>query len=1146
MELDPPTGQKKRQRPPSPPAASGHFKRHCRNVLPLHAARRECIVAPRSSGRKTLQDPISPYSSFPLDEALKWRRFLDGLENYDYPESSAAVAPVVEHTEPVLRGTEIEGETVTGHEELGSTVVDESNGLFPRISRKGAANVAGDPARETGSEVMQEAGDDNEMIGEGGHVENHHVMPEQVLHTDSFTSVCSLDAPMDPSPQSCSLGAVTVAGGPAMETGSEVAQEVAQEEEDFEVGMESVLCQMMVGGEHVENHHVTPEHVLRTDSFTSVCSLDVSMDPSPPSWSQGAVTVAGSPAMGAGSKATQEVVQGEQCPEVGMEGVLCSHSFAGVSAPADDEQMMGGEEDTENHHVIPEHVLRTDSFTSVCSLDAPMDPSHNFSLGAMTVTGGPAMGTGSKATREVAQGERGPEVGMEGVLRSHSFADVSVPADDEQMMGGQEDAENHHVMPEHVLRTDSFTSVCSLDAPMDPSSHSWSLSAVAVAGDPAMEARNREEGVEAGIEPILRSDSFAGVSSLDVPQVVPGVQLRSVTFIRTVDQKDEFETMSPPFAQNPRRQDVDVRMEPVPRSHSFASLRSLDCGEPMGASPDVDELESGSDSELEVAGEEHSSAQMECVQRSFSCVHIYDMEQVDSTLQETPGLESIPQTSSSDNVLSYPHQDDSRFRTLLSATTSDDIQSRAGSMYIQEQHSVPENRQAISPTALGSTLSLRLRLRNQVQPILVQPSPDDIVASDGERSEKSTAEMTLLNPAMAKLYQRLVSDNEALRRNDFAQYILASERPNELTSDPSLSGQPKGIPNPHDADVDDDLDLDDVGPTKKRKKNTTMKRNSGRVRTARLVREHMVTVMNRTRDAWGRLSDISSVPRGQVLVFNTNGENGPSIINCQFFLEKEDIDDCLASAATKWNECARKHFKSTFYQKHPEETSNTKEVDSCFQVHLEYLKDVFSKQHTQSRSSKMTATQKNRRIGRRRDCCSRRIEGLGAHARNPNIKRLHRFAKENLTWDVCSGDESSSEGCKARKDDPRYITTLTWRAKAVRTFMGHLDLLYLSLRYPDGENPTPGKFPVQRLHPLTLTPPAAARMEKAHDDVVPGLPINFYCEEWLKEQTPEQIAKLHAVEAVDLTIPDEILDIARRYIPVTSRKGKPLPMPVDL
>lgn len=93
----------------------------------------------------------------------------------------------------------------------------------------------------------------------------------------------------------------------------------------------------------------------------------------------------------------------------------------------------------------------------------------------------------------------------------------------------------------------------------------------------------------------------------------------------------------------------------------------------------------------------------------------------------------------------------------------------------------------------------------------------------------------------------------------------------------------------------------------------------------------------------------------------------------------------------------------------------------------------------------------------------------------------------------------------------RYIvTTLPWRAAWIHEWMLVFDRLHLYSRFSDTGRATRGAFPHvrilgtgERIDRHCITPPI-------------GLPRNFYCPQWLSQQTPEFIDSLEMAEEIDL------------------------------
>lgn len=130
---------------------------------------------------------------------------------------------------------------------------------------------------------------------------------------------------------------------------------------------------------------------------------------------------------------------------------------------------------------------------------------------------------------------------------------------------------------------------------------------------------------------------------------------------------------------------------------------------------------------------------------------------------------------------------------------------------------------------------------------------------------------------------------------------------------------------------------------------------------------------------------------------------------------------------------------------------------------------------------------------------------------------MQNFGKlwENIPWYGCSGDETDSR----RVPHCHMITKLPWRAPAIRAWMQILDDLHLHTRFVSGLRATPGNFPYVRVEPTKQ----AVRNERGMAQVVKGLPINFYCPDWLADLDEYDRHALAAEPAIDLAFSPNII-----------------------
>ena len=124
---------------------------------------------------------------------------------------------------------------------------------------------------------------------------------------------------------------------------------------------------------------------------------------------------------------------------------------------------------------------------------------------------------------------------------------------------------------------------------------------------------------------------------------------------------------------------------------------------------------------------------------------------------------------------------------------------------------------------------------------------------------------------------------------------------------------------------------------------------------------------------------------------------------------------------------------------------------------------------------------------------------------HPDMSRL-REIWNTIPWEAMSGDETDHHSGKVRY----VITSLPWRAKWIREWMAVFDQLHLATRFQESGRATAGAFPHLRVRS------ARHREDQICTQAVPGLPRNFYDEDWLRDQTPRTIRELRIRPEIDL------------------------------
>ncbi|PPQ79581.1 hypothetical protein CVT24_010149 [Panaeolus cyanescens] len=318
------------------------------------------------------------------------------------------------------------------------------------------------------------------------------------------------------------------------------------------------------------------------------------------------------------------------------------------------------------------------------------------------------------------------------------------------------------------------------------------------------------------------------------------------------------------------------------------------------------------------------------------------------------------------------------------------------------------------------------------------------------------------------------------------------------------------------------------------------------------VRAFAFQLMGRTRIPLGPIP-IESVTFSRVTAFllNKRHDLGPSEHDFKIFL---DLDSLTAKEdrklANTWNATAAAVFVKCFVADYPEynRSEETRDkVKKAFTTHIKALKEQFTKYNlnvSRSDPAKILADLKAARLQLRRSRCKRRLETFESYRHHPQLCIIGRKLKRCLTYQCCSGDETDKGGNGPSGE--LAITNLPWRAACIREFMRVIDLLYILLRFPKIGKPTPGNLPHPRFDPAMCDPPQPLSNDPFDTTPVPGLPINFYADEFLESLTSEEREFLDIQPFLDLTLPQEILDVAETAAVVKDRKTAPLPRNYDI
>ncbi|KAF9059836.1 hypothetical protein BDP27DRAFT_1371072 [Rhodocollybia butyracea] len=240
---------------------------------------------------------------------------------------------------------------------------------------------------------------------------------------------------------------------------------------------------------------------------------------------------------------------------------------------------------------------------------------------------------------------------------------------------------------------------------------------------------------------------------------------------------------------------------------------------------------------------------------------------------------------------------------------------------------------------------------------------------------------------------------------------------------------------------------------------------------------------------------------------------------------------------TEWNQAAADVFTRNFMSKESNKEYNFETVKKAFRGHLTQLKKDFASQDISEKSPEEEGEERKQSAHARRyrlsDCRIKAFErewlmnkGKEYGPALDHIKNVIYL----LTVEVNSGDEADSQ-LKSKF----WITKMYWRSYELEEFLYYLSALHLSGQWKNSKKCwKKGALPVARFQ--------SDRPDTVFDsDHAPnGLPQNWYDEDWLNEQ-PDRRELLGVQDAVDLTLPPDILRTARCFLRVKTRKDVPLP-----
>lgn len=107
-----------------------------------------------------------------------------------------------------------------------------------------------------------------------------------------------------------------------------------------------------------------------------------------------------------------------------------------------------------------------------------------------------------------------------------------------------------------------------------------------------------------------------------------------------------------------------------------------------------------------------------------------------------------------------------------------------------------------------------------------------------------------------------------------------------------------------------------------------------------------------------------------------------------------------------------------------------------------------------------------------------------------------------------SGDESDNRRAGKYKGQAKYFRIRPiWRAPAISSWLDIIDKVYVAYRFQENHRATPGNW-IRKRHDTN-------RVDE-NTRAIPGLPRNFYDEDWLKTLDRKQEKRLKMAPPVNL------------------------------
>ncbi|KAJ4492030.1 hypothetical protein C8J55DRAFT_556317 [Lentinula edodes] len=251
---------------------------------------------------------------------------------------------------------------------------------------------------------------------------------------------------------------------------------------------------------------------------------------------------------------------------------------------------------------------------------------------------------------------------------------------------------------------------------------------------------------------------------------------------------------------------------------------------------------------------------------------------------------------------------------------------------------------------------------------------------------------------------------------------------------------------------------------------------------------------------------LSTVPSTTIDSWRRSGAGGPTLNN--FVLQLCD------GKYTDWNKTAAQVFSRYLRSWEEYKGFTIKSIEEAFLVHLSQLRKDFERQGQLKSIDERDAEQRMRRLRRRNAELRRRISSLEEIlACHSDVLRELCDVYKRITVECISGDESES-GPEPNSDRVYYRTSRVWSSKQFEEFQILLRAWHAGSRYIGGGKYSNGRFP----HPRY----PSSRSESIFN--------------------PDIALQILAVGPdVPLTLPQEEVRFAKRFLHVKYRKTLPLP-----